>query len=254
MKRLGRPPGPEEGPDSAFGDALKEHLRRVKNFTQVELSRETLIAERTLSNMVKGKRESGTTLRRDLRTIIEVLYQKKALLTLEEANALITKIPATSPLDERVPEDAEIIALFDPPVPEAEQAADQQSNDAAIPPDIHVSSESLDDELEDSAEEGITEEDIAEPTITPLPILPSPVSEPTGRSGREMKKRRWWYAGSALVALMVILGIVLLGRSSRGRRIPVLIIRMGSSSIRTFIFKVNVTPSPLATTNLHSLG
>src|SRR5947209_12665162 len=109
MKQGGRPRRSEEQPDSAFGEALKEHLRRVKDFTQAELARESFIPEKTLSEMIKGKRTSGTTLRRDLRAITRVLYQKKALHFLEEANLLITKIPAISELDERDTDDAEII-------------------------------------------------------------------------------------------------------------------------------------------------
>src|SRR5207253_6025038 len=102
---------------------LKEHLRRVKNFTQTDLARETRIPEKTLSHMVKGRRTSGTWLRRDLRDIIKVLYHKRALLTLEEANRLITTIPAIKELDERDPDDAEIIELFDTPVAEIERVA-----------------------------------------------------------------------------------------------------------------------------------
>ena len=112
MKQGGRPRRSEEQPDSAFGVLLKEHLRRVKDFTQAELARESVIPEKTLSQMVKGKRESGTTLRRDLRAIIKALCQRKALLTLEEANTLITTIPTVSALDGRDVEDAEIIAMF----------------------------------------------------------------------------------------------------------------------------------------------
>lgn len=113
MKQVGRPRRSEEQPDSPFGETLKEHLRRVKNFTQADLARESLIAEKTLSSMIKGKRESGTTLRRDLRAIIKVLYQKKALQSLTEANQLITKIPSIKELDLRHPEDAAIIALLE---------------------------------------------------------------------------------------------------------------------------------------------
>ena len=54
MKQGGRPRRSEEQPDSAFGEALKEHLRRVKDFTQTELARESLVAEKTLSEMVKA--------------------------------------------------------------------------------------------------------------------------------------------------------------------------------------------------------
>ena len=109
MTQGGRPRREDEKPDSPFGKALKEHLRRIEDFTQAELARESIIPEKTLSQMVKGKRTSGPALRRDLHAIIKVLYRKKALFTLEEANRLLTTIPAVSVLDHRDPEDAEII-------------------------------------------------------------------------------------------------------------------------------------------------
>ncbi|GAC1656017.1 MAG: hypothetical protein NVS4B12_28550 [Ktedonobacteraceae bacterium] len=200
MKQAGRPRRSEEQPDSAFGEALKEHLRRVKDFTQAELARESFIAEKTLSHMVKGKRTSGPALRQDLHAIIKVLYQKKALLTLEEANRLMEKIPAVKELDERDPDDAEIIALFDPPVAEIEQVA-SQSNDDAASPNVHAFSDSQDDIAAAEA--------TPEPTLSPLQgTLPS-TSETTARVERETKKRLWWYVGSVVVALMVILGIVI---------------------------------------------
>src|SRR5690349_1558851 len=40
MRQGGRPRREAEEPDSPFGEALKEHLRRVKNFTQAELAKE----------------------------------------------------------------------------------------------------------------------------------------------------------------------------------------------------------------------
>jgi hypothetical protein len=200
MKQGGRPRREDEEPDSPFGKALKEHLRRVEDFTQKELSRETGIPEKTLSHMVKGRRTSGSALRIDLRAIIRVLHQKKALLALEEANRLITTIPAVSVLDPRDPEDAKIIALFNTPGIEGEQVAGQNKNEAASP-NVPTSSESRDDASSSYA--------TSEPTITPLPIMPSPVPEPTGRSERETKKRLWWYVGSVLVALAIILGAVL---------------------------------------------
>jgi transcriptional regulator with XRE-family HTH domain len=123
MKQGGRPRREAEEPDSPFGEALKEHLRRVKNFTQAELAKESLVAEKTLSQMVKGKRTNGPALRRDLHAIIKALYRKTALFTLEEANRLITAIPAVSVLDHRDPEDAKIIALFNTPVAEIERVA-----------------------------------------------------------------------------------------------------------------------------------
>src|SRR5207244_2717620 len=122
MTQGGRPRREDEKPDSPFGKALKEYLRRIEDFTQAELARESFIPEKTLSQMVKGKRTSGPALRRDLRAIIKVLYQKKAIFTLEEANRLITTIPAVSALDNRDPEDLKIIRLFDTPVAEIERA------------------------------------------------------------------------------------------------------------------------------------
>ncbi len=123
MTQSGRPRREDEKPDSPFGKALKEYLRRVENFTQTDLAFETGIPEKTLSHMVKGRRTSGTMLRRDLREIIKVLYQKNALHSLEEANALITTIPTVKELDKRDPDDAKIIALFDSPVAKIERAA-----------------------------------------------------------------------------------------------------------------------------------
>lgn len=70
--------------------------------------------------MIKGKRTSGNTLRRDLREIVKVLFRKNALDSLEEANALFIAIPTIKELDERYQEDAEVIALFresSPPLP-----------------------------------------------------------------------------------------------------------------------------------------
>lgn len=197
MRQGGRPRREDEKPNSAFGKALKEHLRRVEGFTQAELAKEGIIAERALSNMVKGKRTRGSMLRRDLHSIIKVLRQKKLLQTLEEANALITKIPAIKELDERDPEDAEIIALFGPPRTEREQDA-VQINDDASSATTHTSIESGDNAAT-----------VAEPVTTPLLVTPAPVSEPIERSARGTKKPLWWYIGSVLVSLMVILGMVL---------------------------------------------
>jgi transcriptional regulator with XRE-family HTH domain len=122
MRQGGHPYSEDEKPDSPFGKALKKHLRRVEDFTQAELARDAFIAEKTLSHMVKGRRTNGPALRRDLRAIIKALHKKNALSTLKEANQLITTIPAVSLLDERDPEDAQIIALFDTPVAEIGRA------------------------------------------------------------------------------------------------------------------------------------
>lgn len=123
MTQSGRPRREDEKPDSPFGKRLKEYVRRIEEFTQADLAAETGIPEKTLSHMVKGRRISGTMLRRDLRDIIALLHRKKALLHLEEANQLITSIPAVSPLDARDPEDEAIIKLFDTPVAKREQTA-----------------------------------------------------------------------------------------------------------------------------------
>ncbi|MEO6893337.1 MAG: helix-turn-helix transcriptional regulator, partial [Ktedonobacteraceae bacterium] len=238
MKQGGRPRRSEERPDSAFGEVLKEYVRRVKDFTQAELARESIIPEKTLSQMVKGKRTRGTTLRRDLRAIIKVLHQKKALFTLEEANRLITRIPTVKELDERDPEDAEIIALFETPATESVQAAGQ-SHDEAPASDIRVfadnqdesvasdaiaeslaffdipltesvavAGQSHDDAPSDSQDKRAVSDARAEPVMTPLPMLPSPMSETAERPEREPQKRLWWYAGAGL-ALVVVLGMVL---------------------------------------------
>ena len=197
MKQGGRPRRSEEQPDSPFGEALKEHLRRVKNFTQAELAKETLIAERILSNMVKGKRTSGTALRRDLRAIIKALYQKKALHSLEEANLLITKIPAIKELDERDPDDAEIIEMLKTSVSEIQQTANQ-NNDEAVDPALDDSSKSKDSvPLSD---------EVQEQTVKPLQTDTSSISE---TPVRQTKKLIRWQVGSVLVALVIILGVVL---------------------------------------------
>ncbi len=178
MKQGGRPRREDEKPDSPFGKALKEYLRRTENFTQTELARESGIPEKTLSHMVKGRRTSGTMLRRDLRDIIRVLYQKKVLLTLEDANRLITTIPALGALDRRDPEDAEIIALFDTAGVEGEQASDQNNGDAASQ-NIHASSDNRDNASLSNAT----------PEPIPTQINPPPVSETTARANRETHQR-----------------------------------------------------------------
>src|SRR5579884_477419 len=123
MTYAGRPRREEERPDSAFGKALKHYLQRIEDFTQTDLARETGIPERTLSLMVKGERASGTTLRRDLRDIIKVLYKKNALHSLAEANQLVTSIPMIKELDERDSDDAAVIKLFSTSLTENERLA-----------------------------------------------------------------------------------------------------------------------------------
>ncbi len=180
MKQGGRPRREDEKPDSPFGKMLKEYLRRTEDFTQTELASESGIAEKTLSHMVKGRRTSGTMLRRDLRDIIRVLYQKKVLLSLEEANRLITTIPALGALDRRDPEDAEILALFDTAHIEGKLASDQNNADAASQ-NVHAFSENPDNASLFNA--------TPEPIPTPLQINPPPVSETTARADRETHQR-----------------------------------------------------------------
>ena len=193
-KQGGRPRRSQEQPDSAFGKALKEHLRRIEDFTQAELARESVIPEKTLSQMVKGKRTGTQTLRRDLRAIIKVLYQKKALSTLTEANRLITTIPAVSPLDDRDPEDLEIIRLFDPPLTRLEQVAGQ-SEDKPADPTAHTHSDLS----------HLTPESV----VTPLPILAAPITGTTGSPEKAAKKRPWRRVVSVLLSVIIILGAVL---------------------------------------------
>ncbi|GAC1312583.1 MAG: hypothetical protein NVSMB27_48910 [Ktedonobacteraceae bacterium] len=176
MKRPGRPRREKEQSDSEFGEMLKTDLQRVKGFTQAVLSEETGIAEKTISEMVKGKRTGGPALRRDLRIIIKVLYSKQALFTLDEANALMKTIPAVSALDERDPEDAAIIALFDPPVTQ---------DDPVVA-----------DTLPEPEQVPLPE--------TPLPEAPLPAPEVPVRSGRENNRHLWGSISSFVVSLLVI--------------------------------------------------
>jgi hypothetical protein len=138
MKQGGRPRRSEEQPDSPFGVLLKEHLRRVSNFTQVELCRETLIAEKTLSNMIKGTRSTrGNAFRRDLRAIVKALYDRQALQSLAEANRLFTANPTIKELDARDAEDAAMIDLLPPAVPPPPAAPDPSpGTPPTVPPSL----------------------------------------------------------------------------------------------------------------------
>jgi hypothetical protein len=199
MKHGGRPRRENEQPDSAFGKVLKGHMQRIEHYTQAALATESYIPRKTLSQMIKGRRTSGTMLRRDLRAIIKALHQHGALLTLEEANQLITQIPAVKGLDARDPEDAEIIALFQPPATEPEREPDValSDNEAANP---QVSAPAA------------SQADLADATLQPEVMPPLAIHSPpagiVARMGR--RQRPWWYAGSALLALIAILGTVLL--------------------------------------------
>lgn len=209
MKRPGRPRRSEEKPDSPFGELLKEHLKRVKNFTQADLAYESRVAEKTISNMIKGNRTSGTTLRRDLRDIIKVLYQKKALLTLEEANRLMTSIPAMGPLDERDPDDAKIIQLLQTPENDLQPSANQINDEAARPhPDASSQSKSsipLLNAGQESGAEQVTNER-QEQTATPPQTDASAPSETPVRQAQQRLQR--WHIISVLAALVVILAVV----------------------------------------------
>lgn len=209
MKQGGRPRREDEKPDSPFGKALKEHLRRVEDFTQTDLARETGIPEKTLSHMVKGRRTSGTTLRRDLRDIIRVLYQKKVLLTLEEANRLITKIPAVKELDERDPDDAKIIVLLQTSESEAEQASNQD-NGETVDAYLNDSSKSGDGTplFNEAQEPNVMQvaDRVQGPTIIlPHTDTPAPLETPVRPTQQHIKR---WHIISVLAALVVILAVV----------------------------------------------
>lgn len=209
MKQGGRPRREDEKPDSPFGKALKEHLRRVEDFTQTDLARETGIPEKTLSHMVKGRRTSGTTLRRDLRDIIRVLYQKKVLLTLEEANRLITKIPAVKELDERDPDDAKIIVLLQTSESEAEQASNQD-NGETVDAYLNDSSKSGDGTplFNEAQEPNVMQvaDRVQGPTIIPPHTdTPAPLETPVRPTQQHIKR---WHIISVLAALVVILAVV----------------------------------------------
>jgi hypothetical protein len=148
--------------------------------------------------MVKGKRTSGPALRRDLRAIIKVLYQKKALLTLEEANALLTTIPTVKELDERDRDDAEIIALFTPSVSVIQPVASHQDNDvAASQPSDAVHSE---ERLSPVA---------SEQELPPPPAEVLTPSETSHTTTRLTKQPIWRRGGYLLVALCILLvGVV----------------------------------------------
>jgi transcriptional regulator with XRE-family HTH domain len=181
MKQGGRPRRSEEQPNSPFGETLKEHLRRIKDLTQAQLARESMIAEKTLSNMVKGKRKSGHALRRDLRAIMKVLYQKGALRSLAEANHLITRIPTVKELDERDPDDAEVIKL----VRQAEDAKIRSDRgDASLP------------EMTPSAQRNTSSSDQVPPEI---------FTAPTEEQGETTSRRQQrWFIGSVWLLLAII--------------------------------------------------
>jgi transcriptional regulator with XRE-family HTH domain len=201
MKQGGRPRREDEQPDSPFGEALKEHLQRVKNFTQADLAKESIISEKTISNMVKGKRStSGTTLRRDLRAIIKALYRKEVLRSLEEANLLITKIPTVKELDERDPEDRRIIELFSTSPSTTQPPVHQQDDKvaASLPDDTSESEESV------SLANPVQEEQASPPPQTEAPSASgTPLN--TERETRQHRRRR---VGYLLAALLIIFGIV----------------------------------------------
>jgi hypothetical protein len=202
MTHGGRPRREEELPDSAFGELLKEHIRRVKDYTQAALAKESYMRERTLSEMVKGKRSpEAPTLRRDLRLIIKALHQRGALLTLDEANRLMTSIPTIKELDARDPGDAKIIKLFKTPTVETESEPETAHLDEEVAsPQVSPS----------SANQADLAETTPQPEVMPPPIASSLPAGIAARIGRQMKQRPWGYAGSVALALLVILATVLL--------------------------------------------
>jgi DNA-binding XRE family transcriptional regulator len=215
MKQGGRPRREDERPDSAFGELLKEHIRRVKDYTQAALAKEIPMQEKTLSEMVKGKRsKEGTTLRRDLRLIIRALHKRGALLTLDEANRLMTSIPTVKELDVRDPEDAEIIALFEKPVTENEREPEAAYSEPELA-SSHVTTPVNEPALASlqapasPAGQAVLDETSPQPEVIPPPTRPSPPAEMLARMGRQAQLRPWWYAGLVALALLVILAAVL---------------------------------------------
>ena len=64
MKQSGHPYREDEPPDSPFGKVLKNYLRRVRDFTQAEVARETFIpAFRCLSGSKSSTIESSAPAR-----------------------------------------------------------------------------------------------------------------------------------------------------------------------------------------------
>ncbi len=109
MKNTGRPRRSEEQPDSPFGEAIKEFLRRQKGLTQSILAEKSAVSPQTLSRMVKGLRLNGINTRVHLRSIIRALCHMGVLYTVEEANDLILKIPCAKELDRRDKDDCALI-------------------------------------------------------------------------------------------------------------------------------------------------
>ena len=105
----GRPRRSEEQPDSPFGEAIKEFLRRKKGLTQSILANESMVSCQMLSRMIKGQRLNGISTRMHLRNIIKALCHLGVLHTVEEANYLIMKIPCTKELDRRDKDDCALI-------------------------------------------------------------------------------------------------------------------------------------------------
>jgi transcriptional regulator with XRE-family HTH domain len=101
-------------PDSPFGEALKELLRR-KGLTQAALAEESTVPVETLSRMIKGERLNGTNARIHLRNIVRACYDLGVIRTVEEANYLITRIPSTKELDRRDRDDLLLILRLEEP-------------------------------------------------------------------------------------------------------------------------------------------
>ncbi|HCI81652.1 MAG TPA: hypothetical protein DHW02_18400, partial [Ktedonobacter sp.] len=178
MAKGGRRRRSEERPDSEFGKALKAYIRRIEGYTQKDLAEESIIAEGTISRIIKGERDPT---RDQVRAIIKALHARKALLTLDEANALMLTTHKHGALYPRDADDREIIDLFVSPATEAAQkplAGQRDVADAA--PNVQVSSDNLDEDDDLHDEDNLDEDEILAPDIVLEPLTtPSPaISEP----------------------------------------------------------------------------
>jgi predicted ATPase/Tfp pilus assembly protein PilF len=107
----GRKPKAEEQSDSKFGSLVRQHMRR-KNISNQILANETLLDPSLISRMLKGQR----TNRANILTIITGLAKLGVLDNIDEANALLTAVPGQGKLDQRLPEEANLINALTQPV------------------------------------------------------------------------------------------------------------------------------------------
>jgi predicted ATPase/Tfp pilus assembly protein PilF len=103
----GRKPKAEEQLDSKFGSLVRQHYKR-KNISNQLLAEATLLDPTLISKMLKGQR----TNRANVLAVIGGLAKLGVLDSLAEANALLTAVPGQANLDERLPQEADLIKTF----------------------------------------------------------------------------------------------------------------------------------------------